>query len=1093
MLSRDWNLHKASYDYVVIGSGYGGAITAARLSSANLAAKPSVCILERGKEWPVGDFPDKFEDYASELRSDLNPLGLYDVLNYTDISVIKGSGLGGTSLVNANVAFVPDEEAFQLDGWPRSVTLGELMPFYAMAKQTLAASPHPRAAALPKVQALQRRAQDLGLSAKALDIAVNFDIEGPNAHGVEQHKCTDCGDCITGCNVGAKNTLYMNYLPMAAKAGAEIYTQTKVEWIEKLDAGGWRVHGRHYKSRLTNRQFTIEARNVVLAAGSINSTEILMRSAQLHGLSVSPAIGTRFGGNGDFFGLSYNGDRQTQVLGFGNHPASAGAAIPPGPSIVAAIRYEMNQEMSKRFTVEDLSFSTAYVRAAQIAFAALRGEDTDAGDEAAERERVTRDIFGLEPYHPDGALNHTMLYLCMGIDNRKGYFRWERPLFERDGRVSVVWPEAGRQQIFSLVNEELRRHARREGGSFLPNPLWSFLNLRHLVTAHPLGGCPMGEDYLSGVVDQYGRVYSADGAVHNGLFVADGAIVPSALAVNPFLTISALAERIAAHMILAEGGTAYPVPAMSAGFGSLDPVEAISMSEDELDRIFERAPNQPIGLMVNEGGRQMDLAGERIVNDDFWKGFFPSGHALNAMSAALFTGFKKQFSRKGGKVIGLTSDSDGLIRARNEMKTFTLKQQEGDLPPGEYVLLNYVDPPWQGFYDVFKVVSKDLLIGRVYLGQFPNGIRMFTFPMTRKYSFAQMTAEDHRKLYEQAQVPTAQDLQGAWRMDVISNANQARGMAYLAFDNKPDGRLESRFQLMGMLEGLITPTATADHFQLTDFTQFRDEIRKLDSKLMIGRWVTDLPVEPAAASLGVFHLEKAPSRFGFYYLLRPAETGKLPTNTLLSPLLDAQLPTGIGLTFDEQMVGSRATFSVRMVIADINEFIEGSQHEARIEGSVRLTDFDGQPDITLPVESLRSYFNYLRVNPGTGEAEMRYYLEFSSPAGKRYSLEGKKFMQRDSSGNELLQDYTTLFTTVYEHTSGGKQALFEDVLKFHTFEDLAAVGNLMGFLRSFRVTGTQDPALQLMAQMRFHAFTAQFALQEYDPLALPVTAAGSGG
>ncbi|MBK5292271.1 MAG: GMC family oxidoreductase [Acidobacteriia bacterium] len=1086
MLARDWNQHKAFYDYIVIGSGYGGAITAARISGANLNPKPSVCILERGKEWPVGDFPDKFENYASELRSDLNPLGLYDVLNYPDISVIKGSGLGGTSLVNANVAIVPDEQAFQLDGWPQAVTRSELMPYYAKAKQTLAAAPHPRAAGLPKVQALERRAQDLGLSAQALDIAVNFDIEGKNEHGVEQHKCTDCGDCVTGCNVGAKNTLYMNYLPMAAKAGAEIYTQTKVEWIEKLDSGGWRVHGRHYRSKLSNRKFTIEAKNVILAAGSINSTEILMRSAQLHGLSVSPAIGTRFGGNGDFFGLSYNGDQQTQVLGFGNHSGSPGAVIPPGPAIVAAVRYEMNQPMENRFTVEDLSFSKAYVRAAQIAFAALRGEDTDAGDEDAERVRMTRDIFGLEPYHPDGALNHTMLYLCMGIDNRKGYFRWERPLLERDGRVSVIWPEAGRQQVFSLMNEELRRHTRREGGSFLPNPLWSFLNLRHLVTAHPLGGCPMGEDYLSGAVDQYGRVYSGDGAVHTGLFVADGAIVPSALAVNPFLTISALAERIAARMILAEGGTAYPAPKMSAGFGSLDPVDAISMSEVELDRIFERAPNQPIGLMVNEGGRQMDLATERIVNDDFWKGFFPQGHALNAMSAMLFTGFKKQFSRKGNNVIGVTGDSDGLIHARNEMKSITLKQQEGDLPPGDYVLLKYVDPPWQGFYDVFKVVSKDLLIGRVYLGEFPNGARMFTFPMTRAYSFDQMTAEDHRKLYEQAAVPTAQELQGAWRMDVISNANQARGMAYLSFDNKPDGRLESRFQLMGMLEGLIAPNATTEHFQLNDFTPFRDEIRKIDSKLMIGRWVTDLAVEPAARSLGVFHLEKQPARFGFYYLLRPAESGKLPTNTLLSPLLDAHLPKGVGLTFDEQMVGSRATFSVRMVIQDINEFIEGSQHEARMEGSVRITDFDGQADVTLTVNSLRSYFNYLRVNPATGEAEMRYYLEFSGATGKRYSLEGKKFMQRDSSGNETLQDYTTLFTTVYELTPGGKQQLFEDVLKFHTFEDLAAVGNLMGFLRSFRVTGTEDPGLQLMAQMRFHAFTAQFVMQEYDPLAAAV-------
>ncbi|MBM3814564.1 MAG: GMC family oxidoreductase [Acidimicrobiia bacterium] len=1091
MLSRDWNELKDSYDFVIIGSGYGGAITAARIANSTLNPKPSVCILERGKEWKVGEFPDEFDKYVSEVRSDANPLGLYEVLNYPDISVLKGSGLGGTSLVNANVAIIPDEDVFKIDGWPKQVTRSTLMPYYDKAVKTLAALPHPRAGQLPKVQALQRRAAQAGLEAKPLNIAVNFDIDGKNAHGVDQKPCIDCGDCVTGCNVGAKNTLYMNYLPMAAKGGAEIYTQTKVEYIKKLDGGGWQIHGRHYKTKKSSKRFQLNARNVILAAGSINSTEILLRSSQLHGLSVSAAIGTRFGGNGDFFGLAYNGDNRTQVLGFGNHPNSPGAKMPPGPTIVAAIRYNQDGPAGKRFTIEDLTFAKAYVRGAQVAFASLRGEDTDAGDEAAEAERVARDFFGKEPYHADGALNHTMLYLCMGIDDVKGYFRWERPITERDGRVTISWPGAGKQKIFSLINEELRRHARREGASFLPNPLWSFLNLGHLVTAHPLGGCPMGEDYVSGVVDQFGRVFAADGSVHKGLFVADGAILPSALAVNPFLTISAVAERIAERVIKAEGGDAYPAPPVSVGFAGLKPVEVISLSEVELERIFERAPCEPIEVMENKGGRNIDIAAERIENDEYWKGFFPKGNVLNEMSAMLYTGFKKKFTAKGKKFVGLTSDTDGRINARNSLEKITIKQQTGDLPPGDYVLLRYLDPPWQGFYDVFKVVSKDLLIGRVYLGEYPNGLRMFTFPMTRAYDFSQMTAEDHRQLYEKAAVPTAQELQGAWRMEVISNANQAGGMAYLSFDNKPDGRLESRYQLMGVLEGLIAPTFTAEHFQLNDFTQFRDEIRILNKDLMIGRWITDLPVEPTAQSLGIFHVESKPGRFGFYYLLRKAEAGKLPTNTLLSPLLDTRLPAGVGLTFDEQMVGQRTTFSVRMIIKDINEFIEGSEHEARMQGAIRLTNFQGQADVTFPIDEHRSYFNYLRINPETGEAEIRYYLEFTGLGGKLYSLEGRKLMQRDRSSDELLEDYTTLFSSVYEHTPAGKQELYQDTLKFHTFEDLAAVGNLAGFLRSFRGTGTDDVRIQLMAQLRFHAFTGQFVQREYDPLAPPLAAGGT--
>jgi len=1116
MLARDWNTHKTSYDFLIIGSGYGGAITAARLATSNLDPKPTICMLERGREWPLDKFPDTFERYLAEVRSSTNPLGLYELLNYPDISVIKGSGLGGTSLVNANVAIVPDADTFDRAGWPEDMTLAQLMPFYQRAKAVLAAGPHPQGNSLAKIQALNRRATQLGLEAKPLDIAVNFTLENqPNAHGVIQHKCIDCGDCVTGCRVGAKNTLAMNYLPMAAANDrTEIFTQTKVEWIEKVDGGGWRVHGVYVKSPTKSQKFTIEARNVVLAAGSINSTEILLRSANLHGLSVSPMVGSRFGGNGDFFGLAYNGDTKTEVLGFGKHPGGPGSNMRPGPTIVAAIRYGAGGSKDKRFAVEDLSFARAYVRAAQLAFTALPGEDTDVGDEFAEFERRTRDFSQVDPYQADGALNHTMLYLCTAYDDQSGYFKWERPIFERDGRVTVLWPNAGRQPIFSLTNEELRRHARREGASFVENPIWSFLQTRRLITAHPLGGCPMGDDYASGAVDQWGRVFSGDGSIHDGLFVIDGATIPTALGVNPFLTISAVAERAVARKIEAMQGNDYPQPAVSVGFAGLDPLQIINRSDEEMDRLFERAPTQSIEIMINNGGRQIDLANRTVVNDDYWKGSFPKGHMLNLMSAALFTGFKKRFFKKGGKVAGITSDTDGVINAENALEEFETKSQQGDLPPGKYILLRYTDPPWQGYYDVFKVIHRNLLIGRVYLGEFPNGQRMFTFPMTRTYSFDRLTVEDHRQLYAQGAVPTKDELEGVWRMDTISNANHAAGVAHLQFLNQPDGRFESRFQLMGLIEGLIVPSFTKDHFQLNDFTNFHDEIRKLGKDLFIGKWVTDLPaqfdVNSLPVSLGIFHRETSSTgvvRFGFYYLLRRAEGSGFPTNTLLAPLLDQALPRGIGMTFDEEMVGWYSpgqmtppetgpgpvdcSFKVRMTIADINDFVDGADHEARLSGAISFSAFAGINNPTFPVDPKKSWFNYLRVNPATRETEMRYHLEFTANDGRRFTLDGTKFMQKDAAvgrrgPQEVLEDYTTLYTRVYE----GTNQLGSGYLKFRTFEDILAIGNLAGFLASFRITGTADLRLQAMARMRFFAFTGQFVQHEYDPLALPVAAGG---
>src|ERR1035438_101005 len=134
MLSTPWEQRKSSYDIVIIGSGYGGAIAAARLAGANLNPNPAVCILERGKEWKPGDYPEDIPGILAATRSDPNPLGLYELLNYSDISVIKGSGLGGTSLINANVAIVPDPDVFDEFNWPTEIRYNDLQPYYDRAR-----------------------------------------------------------------------------------------------------------------------------------------------------------------------------------------------------------------------------------------------------------------------------------------------------------------------------------------------------------------------------------------------------------------------------------------------------------------------------------------------------------------------------------------------------------------------------------------------------------------------------------------------------------------------------------------------------------------------------------------------------------------------------------------------------------------------------------------------------------------------------------------------------------------------------------------------------------------------------------------------
>ncbi len=725
MLGTPWEQRKSAYDFIIIGSGYGGAITAAHLASADLNPKPSICILERGKEWQPGDYPETTPGVIGATRSSLNPLGLYELLNYNDISVIKGSGLGGTSLINANVAIVPDREVFEQLSWPGAITYDALLPHYQSAKQVLAANPHPRALQLAKVQALERRAKELGTSVQALDIVVNFTIDGKNPYGVEQKPCIDCGNCVTGCNVRAKNTLYMNYLPMARNAGATILTQAKVEWLEKLPSGGWRIHGKHVNDDLSGQSFTLDAGEVVLSAGSLNTPEILLRS-EMHGLAVSPALGTKFSGNGDFFGLAYNCNDETNVLGYQRaQRPQAGDSPEPGPNIVGLVRYNGSLPEAQRIAIEDFSFPSAYVDGAKAVFSAIRGQDTVTGNEAAQQQRLLRDLDLTAPEHgTNGALNHTMLYLVMGQDNARGTILFDAPWTEPDGRIQVSWDQAGQQQIFTRMNEELRRHAHALSGSFISNPTWSVFRLRHLITAHPLGGCPMGDDCLQGAVDSYGRVFSGDGTVHQGLYVTDGSIVPSALGVNPFLTISALTERFVERKIQELGGQAYPEPSRAVSMSEIDAQEVIDYNEGQLEALFRRCPSMGIATIVNQGGDPViDTAHQTIRNDRYWKGFFAQGTVLNAMAADIFTGFKKEFHQDNGKYTGVTSDTDGRIKARNSLQEIEVGHGSGTLEAGRYILLNYLDPPWQGFYDIFKIINDDLLIGRVFLGEYPHGTR----------------------------------------------------------------------------------------------------------------------------------------------------------------------------------------------------------------------------------------------------------------------------------------------------------------------------------------------------------------------------------
>ncbi|NQZ06130.1 MAG: GMC family oxidoreductase N-terminal domain-containing protein [Algicola sp.] len=551
-----------SYDVVVIGSGYGGGISASRLARAG----KKVCLLERGKEILPGDFPDTELEAAQQLQFDTakgkigSPTGLYNIHVNEEQNVVVGCGLGGTSLINANVSLEPEPEVFDDPRWPDEVRAHKdtlLKEGFARAREMLKPNPYPQShPPLNKLLAHQKSAEAMGQAANFYrpPINVNFEkLENDLNHvGVKQLPCNNCGDCVSGCNYGAKNTTLMNYLPDAHNHGAEIFCEAPVSHLEKTD-NGWLVHyqpvglGRDKFDAPT--QF-VKADIVVVSAGTLGSTEILLRSKE-KGLVLSDELGKNFSGNGDILGFGYNNDQAIDGVGFGQH--KPGELTDVGPCITSIIDMRYGDDWRSRMVIEEGSAPGVLgkILPGALALAATAvGKDTDSGFMDGVKEKA-RELQSYIQGAYKGAVNNTQTYLIMSHDDGAGVMKLD------DDKLRIDWPGVGEQINFVKGNEQLYAATKALGGEYVENPVWTKLFNKSLVTVHPLGGCVTGADANQGVTNHKGQVYSntSGSDVYADLYVSDGAIIPTSLAVNPLLTISAMAERCCVLMAQDRGWT----------------------------------------------------------------------------------------------------------------------------------------------------------------------------------------------------------------------------------------------------------------------------------------------------------------------------------------------------------------------------------------------------------------------------------------------------------------------------------------------------------------------------------------------------------
>lgn len=542
---------KEHYDVIVIGSGYGGGIAASRLSRAG----KRVCLLERGREIQPGEYPNTMIAATEELQVH-DPdghigsrTGLFDLHVNAQQNVVVGCGLGGTSLINANVSLEPTADVFKDPRWPLAVREdqdGLLKEGYRKAREMLKPNAYPdNAPNLPKLDANKKSADFLkqGANFYKPPINVTFDKLPNNLNhvGVEQLPCNHCGDCVSGCNNKAKNTTLMNYLPDATNHGAEIFCQAQVRHLER-DGDGWIVHFQYLDSgreKFDAPTLFVKADIVVVSAGTLGSTEILLRSRD-KGLAMSGQLGENMSGNGDILGFGHNCEQTINGIGFGTH--SAKEMKPVGPCITSIIDMRNEGDRSSRMVIEEGSIPGALGRPmvpAMAGFAEMIGVPTDDSfsGKVKYKEREA-ESFLRGPYY--GALHNMQTYLIMSHDSGQG-----RMVLDSKDQLRIDWPGVGEQENFKIGNERLHQSTKALGGIWVENPIWTKLLRHSIVSVHPLGGCVMGEDAAQGVVNHKGQVFSgASGTdVYANLYVTDGAVIPTSLAVNPLLTISAVSER----------------------------------------------------------------------------------------------------------------------------------------------------------------------------------------------------------------------------------------------------------------------------------------------------------------------------------------------------------------------------------------------------------------------------------------------------------------------------------------------------------------------------------------------------------------------